>query len=304
MKSKGSTVNLCGTELAIEGNLLRTAHLAEGYDYVEDPVEWLNAIRSCGTRVDLLTFVQRLSETSPKYHYPMEWDNFAVLPVSTYDDWFTNQIKGKTRNMIRKAEKLNVSVREVPFDDSLVRGISAINNESPVRQGMRYWHYGDDLETVRRKNGSFPDRSIFLGTFFENELIGYAKLVVDDSHGQGGLMQFLCMLRHRDKAPNNMLVAQAVRSCADRGIPYLWYAKFSYGRKSNDSLSEFKQRNGFLKVNVPRYYVALTRRGRAALRVGLHHGLKESVPGPVIDRFRKLRDIWHARRLEGVKERS
>jgi hypothetical protein len=47
-------------------------------------------------------------------------------------------------------------------------------------------------------------------------------------------MHILSMIRHREKAPTNALIAQAVRSCAERGIPYLWYAaaRMAYVRES------------------------------------------------------------------------
>ena len=44
-----------------------------------------------GTRIDLFTFIQKLSDTSPKYGYPMEWDNMAALRVSSFDDWMKHQ---------------------------------------------------------------------------------------------------------------------------------------------------------------------------------------------------------------------
>jgi len=190
--------------------------------------------------------------------------------------------------MIRKAEKMGVEVREVPFDDALIIGIAEINNETPVRQGMKYWHYGDSLETVRMKNGSFLDRSVFLGVFFEGALIGYAKLVSDKKGRQAGLMQILSMIRHRDKAPNNMIIAQAVRSCEQRGIPYLWYSNFSFGNKQQDTLSDFKQNNGFHKVVLPRYYVPINHLGRVALQLRLHYGLKDILPRTFLENARKL----------------
>ena len=96
-------------------------------------------------------------------------------------------------------------VREVPFDDAFVRGISAIYNESPIRQGKPFWHYGKDFEAVRRMNGTFMDRSIFIGAFFQDSLIGFVKLVSDEDRGQAGLMQIVSMIQHRDKAPTNAL---------------------------------------------------------------------------------------------------
>jgi len=63
------------------------------------------------------------------------------------------------------------------------------------------------------------------------KLIGFIKLTVDDTGTQAGMMHIVSMLQYRDKAPTNALVAQAVRSCADRGISYLVYSKFAYGKK-------------------------------------------------------------------------
>jgi hypothetical protein len=231
----------------------------------------------------------------------MEWDNMATLRVSTFDDWMTKQIDSKVRNMVRKATKSGVVVREVAFEDSYVRGIHAIYNESPIRQGKPFWHYGKDLETVRKMNATFMERSIFIGAFFENNLIGFVKLVFDEKRNQAGVMQIVSMMGHRDKAPTNALVAQAVRSCAERGISYLWYANMSYGGKQADGLADFKRHNGFQKVELPRYYVPLTIAGRLALRLGLHHGMSAWIPEPVAATYRRIRKQWYGRRMSGVK---
>ena len=92
-------------------------------------------------------------------------------------------------------------------------------------------------------------------------------------------MHILAMIQHRDKAPTNALIAQAVRSCGERRIPHLWYANFSYGKKQHDSLADFKLHNGFQKTDVPRYYVPLTVAGRMALRLGVHHEIGTWLPG-------------------------
>src|SRR5207244_11458161 len=129
---------------------------------------------------------------------------------------WTRQIDAKVRNMGRKAEKNGVSVREVPFDDALVQGICAIYNESPIRQGRRFWHYGKDLEIVKKENSTFPDRSVFIGAFLGKDLIGFAKLVSDEDRGQAGLRQIVSMRQHKDTDPHNGTLAQAVRTCAAR----------------------------------------------------------------------------------------
>src|SRR5438270_3410101 len=167
----------------------------------------------------------------------MEWDNLAVLPVSTFDHWWNQQIRSFPRNRARQAEKRGVKVREVPFDDALVRGIWEVYNESPVRQGKPNFHYGKDLETVRKAEATFLDRSIFIGAFLEEKLIGFVKLVTDANRTQANLMNVVSMVKHRDKAPTNALIAAAVRSCAERGIRYLVYQNFVYGKKGPDRLT-------------------------------------------------------------------
>jgi hypothetical protein len=301
MKGKQS-MQICGKEVLIKGKLIRIARLdGEGYQFLEDPEAALGAVRMSGHRIDLFTFIQRLSDTSPRYSYPMEWDNMAVLPVSTFDHWMTHQVNSKVRNMIRKAAKNGVLVREVPFDDDLIRGIHAIYSESPIRQGKRFWHYKKDIETLRAMKATFLDRSIFIGAFLEGNLIGFVKLVTDETGSQVGLMHIVSMIRHRDKAPTNALIAQAVRSCAERGISHLWYANFSYGKKQPDSLADFKRRNGFQKTELPRYYIPLTIAGRIALRLGLHHSTSDWIPEPVAATYRRIRSYWYARRFPGLE---
>lgn len=295
-------MNIGGREIQVDGGLLRIARLAvDKYESVHDPRATLEALRASAIRIDLFTFMQKLPDTSPKYAYPMEWDNVAALPVSTFDHWWTKQINDKTRNVVRLAEKKGIVVREVPFDDVLVRGISIVYNESPVRQGKPFWHYGKDLETVRRENGTFLDRSIFVGAFLEDNLVGFAKLVCDQNPGQAGLMQIVSMIQHRDKAPTNALIAQAVRSCAERKIGYLLYDTFVYGMKQRDGLSAFKQHNGFHRIDLPRYYLPLTLMGRTALRLGLHHRFIHRVPEPLLAQLRRARSWWHGRRLHVTK---
>lgn len=295
-------MEVCGKEIQIDGRLIRTAHLdGEGYQFLEDSEAALEILRQSGVRIDLFTFIQQLSDTSPKYRYPIEWDNIAALRVSTFDDWMKHQIDFKVRNKIRKAQKSGVTVREVPFDDTLVRGIHAIYNESPVRQGKRFWHYGKDIETVRKMKATFLDRSIFIGAFLEGNLIGFVKLVGNEDWSQAGLMHIVSMIKHRDKAPTNALIAQAVRSCAERQVSYLWYANFSYGKKQRDSLADFKLHNGFRRVEVPRYYVPLTNAGQMALRLGLHHSITDRIPEPVAATYRKIRSFWYTRKFPGLE---
>jgi hypothetical protein len=228
----------------------------------------------------------------------------AALPVSTFEHWWTQQVDGKTRNMVRRAEKKGVVVREVPFDDALVCGIWDIYNECPVRQGRLFPHYGKDVDTVRKISATFPEASTFIGAFLGEKLIGFVKLTCDDARSQAAVMHIIAMVQHRDKAPMNALIAQAVQSCSKRGIPYIVYSKFAYGAKQRDSLSDFKENNGFQRIDLPRYYVPLTRIGAAAIRLGLHHSFFDYVPELVLTRLRELRNAWYRRKIQPERKAS
>lgn len=296
---------VCGKEIKIEGRVIRIARPdADKFQFLDDPEALLDGLRKSGRRVDLFTFMQIMPETSPKYAYPMEWDNLAVLQVYTFDTWWTKQIDAKTRNMVRKADKKGLQVREVQFDEALIHGIWEIYNECPVRQGRRFPHFGKDLETVRKEEATYLDRSIFIGAYLGNKLIGFIKLLCDERQTQAGLLNIVSLIQHRDKAPTNALVAQAVRSCAERGIPYLVYSNFSYGKKQRDTLSDFKHNNGFRRIDLPRYYVPLTPIGSAAYRLGLYKKLSDHFPESVLTMLRELRNIWYSRRFGSVMEAS
>ena len=120
-------MEVCGKELRIDGRLIRIGFIdGEGYQFLKDPESALRSLRSSGARIDLFTFIPRLSETPTKLNYPMELDNIAALRVSTFDDWMTKQIDFKVRNKVRKATKNGVVVQEVPYDDAYVRGIAVL----------------------------------------------------------------------------------------------------------------------------------------------------------------------------------
>lgn len=250
-----------------------------------DPLEVLEKLRSSGKPPDLFTFTQRIPDVKPRYHYHMEWENFAVTRTALYDDW-EKTISKDTRKKIKKAAKRGVTTKAVPYDDELVRGIGTIYNESDSRQGKRFWHYGKDFETIKAENGTYLDRSIFIGAFHEGALIGFVKMVLLGT--VASTMQVISMIQHFDKAPNNALLAHAVAECSSRGVEYLTYGIYS-SRTGANSLSEFKKSNGFFKMDVPRYYVPLTLKGNLFLRSGLHKGLRAKLPSGLVAHLLKLR---------------
>ncbi len=294
-----------GRDIKIHGRLLRIARLdADKYQFLDNPEAFLSDLRNCGARIDLFTFLQGIGDRAPKYDYPMEWDNLAVIPISTFEHWWNHQIRSFARNRGRQAEKKGVTLREVAFDDALVRGIWAIYNECPVRQGKLFSKYGMELEAVRTEIATYVDSSIFIGAFLGEVLIGFAKLVTDESRTQANLMAIVSMIQHRDKAPTNALIAHAVRVCSERRIPHLAYQNFSYGKKQGDSLSHFKEINGFERFDLPRYYVPLTPLGRLGLLFGLQHKLIDRFPEPLVAKLREFRKALYNRKFRKTTEDS
>lgn len=298
-------MKLCDTDLNVRGRLLRTAELdSNSYESLENPHAVLDELRHSGIGADLFTFEQIMPDVTPQHPYFFEWATLAVLPITTFDRWLKEQIGVKTRNKVRKAEKSGVTTCEMPFDDRLIHGIWEIYNEIPIRQGRRFRHYGDDMETVRRISATFLPSSVFIGAFAGERLIGFAKLTLDKKGQQAGIMHILSRAGDRDKSPTNALMAQAVRSCAERGVSYLVYSRLTYGKKLRDGLSDFKERNGFSGVRVPHYYVPLTRLGALALQCGLQHGFRDRIPEAILGNFRKLRDNWYSHRYLSAGETS
>jgi hypothetical protein len=291
------------TDIEFSGRFLRIAAPAgDGYRFIDDPEMYIEAVRNLNQRVDIFTFMQQLPETSPKYTYAMEWDNFAAVQLTTFDDWWQKQIGFKARNKAKQAEKKGVVIKEVSFDKVLVKGISDIYNECPVRQGRPFTHYHKSIERVYKEVSTFPDCSIFIGAYLDEQLVGFTKLVYNAARTQAGLMNIVAMIRHRDKAVTNALIVQAVRSCTKRHIPYLVYSRFAYGNKEKSSISDFKERNAFMRVDVPRYYIPMTTWGRYAMRFNMHHKLVDRLPQFAISRLRLIRNYWYNRKLKSLRE--
>jgi hypothetical protein len=287
----------------VRGRLVKMAHPdLDKYEAIMDPEATVAELKRVAPRIDIFTFIQTMADKDRTHPYKAEHDNLAILPVSTFDDWWNKQIKSYPRNRARQAEKRGVVIKEVPFDDDLVRGIWEVYNETKVRQGRPNTHYGKDVETVGREEATYLDRSVFIGAYLDGKLIGFVKLVFDVSRMQASLMNISAMVCHRDKATTNALIAHSVRACADRGIPYLMYQNFEYRNRGTDSMSHFKEINGFQRVDVARYFVPLTGLGRVALALGMHRRFLDRLPQPVSAAIRNLRSSWYNRNAKSEAE--
>jgi hypothetical protein len=283
---------LGGTTIVVSGRWIKLASLqGEEYSEIElhDPEAFVKELaeqRSHGLGADIFTFGQALTATNPKYAYVMEWDSIAAIRVLSFSDWWTNRVSSYLRKDVRKAKKLGVVVRQVPFNDDFVKGIMEIYDEVPIRQGRPFWHYKKGFDAVKRENATYLERSDFLGAYWGDELIGFLKIVYVNRVAR--LMQIISKDSHRDKRPMNALIASAVEVCEAKGAPYLTYGKYRYSQ-GVDSVTAFKHRNGFEEILVPRYYVPLTSRGRVALCLRLHRGARELVPDPVLRALKRIK---------------
>ena len=274
----------------VTGSRLRVARVKEEwYEDVHDPEPIIKTLINLEPRPDIFTFWQRLPETTPRYNYYKEWEPIAALPVKSYADWFQNQIGQDTRKLIRRAQRKGCVVRPCTFDEELIKGMERIFNETPIRQGRRFWHYGKDVETIKREFSRYLFREQILGAYYHDELIGFIFLA--DAGKYGYLGQIISRVEHRDKYPNNALMDKAVQIAEERKIPFLVYAYWARG-----GLAEFKRRNGFQKIMLPRYYIPLTSRGAIALKLHLHHSLRELIPEKVISHLRTIRGKWYGLR--------
>jgi hypothetical protein len=277
----------------VNGRFLKVAEVFDEYWLEEkvlpDPHLVIRQLCEVAQNVDLLTFAQRVPDTKPRFEFHMEWDNVAVIPVSSYDTWFREQISSAGRRNIRASEKKGLVVRAAQYDEKYIRGIMAIYNESPIRGGRRYWHYGKEFSAVEAENGTYRDRSTFLGAYLEGEMIGYMKIVWDTN--SAAIMQILSKIEARDTRPNNAFLSEAVK---------LLYERFVYGNKTDSTLTRFKRENGFIRMDIPRYFVPLTPKGRVALKLGLHRDLKDLVPQGLRSRLHEIRDRWYTSRKGGA----
>jgi hypothetical protein len=248
-------------------------------------------LRNSKGKANIFTFAQKLPYTSPNHSYYMEWDNFAVIPVVSFDDWWTKRLPQETRKNVRKAEKKGVVVKIADFNVEFIKGLVTIYNETPFRQGKAFWHYGIDFDAAKKGNSTYLSNSDFIGAYYNDELIGFIKLVYVGKVAQ--MMQILSMVKHQDKRPTNALIAKAVEICEKRNMEYLVYGKYVYDKKTESPLIEFKVRNGFEMVNIPRYYIPLTVAGEIILRLKLHHGIKGLLPEKLMDFLINIRAKWY-----------
>jgi len=285
-----------GEKLITSGRWLKIARV-RGEEMAERELEnpdiYLAALkceRNQILKADIFSFTQMLPETRPKYPYAREWESVAAITLTSYKQWWEG-LPQVTRKNVRRSEKRGVAVEVKAFDDDLIEGLRSVNNDSPTRQGMRNAYYGLTFEETRTRYGEFVGRCDFICAYSGEEIIGFLHLVYRGD--VAAILNLTTKASHFDKRPANALLARAVEICEARGITHISYGLYNYGNKRDSSLLDFKIRNGFVEILVPRYFVPLTMWGRLCIKAKFHRGLIGNLPSSVIAAALRARELWY-----------
>jgi GNAT acetyltransferase-like protein len=279
----------------VTGKRLRLAEV-QGEQWLEgevrDPDAYVTRMREARLGADVFTFAQKLPNVEPRFSYLTEWDSIAAVRLNTFQEWWEG-LPQVARKNTRRAATRGVAVRVQELDDTLVAGIAEINNETPIRQGRRFTHFGESLEDVKRDYVSYIDRSELTCAYMGDELIGFVKTIYCGK--VAAIAKLQVKTAHYDNRPANALITKVIERCEQKGASFVTYGKMRYGNQSMTSLMEFKQRHGFQEIVVPRYYVPLSIKGAVALRLRLHRDLNGILPSSFVRFGTSLRDQWNKR---------
>jgi hypothetical protein len=295
------SIRICDRTVIAVGKWLKVASIHDEFfvegEIVPEPESFVAELKRWNLKPDLFTFAQKVSDLIPRFGFYLEREDFAVIPITTYENWLKNQIRRGTRVNLHRAIREGVVVRAVPYDDDFVRGIKELYDETPIRQGKAFWHHGKSFEEIKKVHGTYRERAEYIGAYLEGELIGFLKMVYVGNIAK--TMNVIGKEKYFHKRITNALIAKAVEICAEKGIAYFNYGEYSFPGKNESSLTDFKRRNGFQEFKLPRYYVPLTARGKLALSLGLHRESKTLIPWPVTKRLLQLRSLYYQRRRQG-----
>jgi Acetyltransferase (GNAT) domain len=290
------SLDVNGKKLYATGKWLRTARVRSEEmmeNELQSPELYIENLKSDGNRLikaDIFTFTQKVPSTQPKYPYPIEWESVAAVHLVSFREWWES-LPQETRKNVRRSYKRGVVVKIKEFDDELIRGIQQVNDDSPLRQGMRNAYYGKSFNETQKLYGEFLGRCDFICAYLGEELIGFLHLVYHG--GIASILNLTTKSSHVDKRPANSLMAAAVQACEAKGISYITYGLYNYGNKRDSPLREFKIRCGFGEILAPRFFVPLTLWGALCVRAKLHRGLVGILPHSAITLAVRMRTSWY-----------
>lgn len=301
VRAKGRWVSIPGLEIngdivISSGKRLKIARI-RGEELtereIENPELYVKILKNDKQHIldaDIFTFTQMLPAVEPKYAYPMERESVAVISLRNFKDWWEG-LPQETRKNVRRSEKRGVTISVKELTGEVVEGIRSVNDDSPLRQGVKNAYYGLSSEDTWKRYGEFNGRCDFICAYSGAEMIGFLHLVYRGA--VAAILNLTVKPSQFDKRPANALLAKAVEICATRGITHITYGLYNYGNKRDSSLREFKIRNGFEEVLVPRYFVPLTAWGKLCMKFNLHRGLIGILPPAIISTGVRARTFLH-----------
>jgi hypothetical protein len=270
-------------EIAVKGKLFKVARLRhEKFEFAKDQLGLIEKLREGRPVADVFTFVQDTCDQNTYPGFVKKLEGASFLPITTHEQWW-KALDFKVRNKIRKAQKSGVELRPAILNDEFVKGVQSIYDESPLRQGRKFIHYGKSLAVLKDDLSSFPECTFFIGAYYQSELIGFMKLF--EGNNVLRTVHIIAKISHRDKPVMDALISRAVEICEQKKFAY-----FHYGSWTSGGLGDFRIKHGFQRFEVPRYFLPLTLRGKLMLKLNLHHGLKERLPEKWVEKmlgFRK-----------------
>lgn len=240
-------------------------------------------------RADIFTFSQKCPAVQPRHSYPLEWESVAAISLTSFKEWWES-LPQETRKNVRRSQKRGVIITASDLNTAVVEGIRAINDDSPTRQGATNAYYGLSTQDTWKRYGEFNGRCDFICAYSGEEMIGFLHLIYRED--VAAILNLTVKASQFDKRPANALIAKAAEICEGRGISHITYGLYNYGNKRDSSLREFKIRNGFKEILIPRYFVPITPWGSACMKLNLHRGLIGILPPSVISAGLRARAFW------------
>lgn len=281
------------TEISVSGRFPKIAKLRhEWFEYLDEPGKFVEEIRHARV-ADVFTFLQEAHVPRPMLPFSKEVASASVLTFKSFDEWWNN-LHFKARNKARKVQKTGVELRPAKLDDDFVRGVEKIYNESALRQGRKFTHYGKNFATIKNDLSSFPECTFFIGAYHQGQLIGFMKLFEGDKILR--TVHIIATLADRDKCVMDALIAKAVEMASQKNVSHL-----HYGDWAHRGLGAFRVKFGFERHDCPRYHVPLNLCGELALKAGLHRPFRNRLPQSWINRMVGLREKWNSVKNGGKK---
>src|SRR4051794_5825471 len=98
MAEESAVREVDGVALQVSGWLPRICRVRDEYfEFVEQPSAFAAHLRrSRPVPADVFTFIQEIDSPVPEHGPPQAWEPVTVLPLTSYDAWWSVQLNNKT----------------------------------------------------------------------------------------------------------------------------------------------------------------------------------------------------------------